>query len=101
MIEHAGHAHQLLMSFGNRATGSKWNSCPAIRMDCRLRGLPAQFGNWNGDAKRNRPQSIGKSRDCWNTRLHGVVADARMAVAFTLFPGVVTARLIVEFLHSC
>ena len=38
-------------------------------------------------ARKNGPQSIGKSRGGWNTKIHVVAADARTAVAFTLSPG--------------
>ena len=34
-------------------------------------------------ARKNGPQSIGKSRGGWNTKIHMVAADARTAVAFT------------------
>ena len=40
-----------------------------------------------GGAERNGPQSIGKSRGGWSTRLHVVAADARTAVAWPLSPG--------------
>ncbi len=38
-------------------------------------------------ARKNGPQSIGKSRGGWNTKIHMVAADARTAVAFTLSSG--------------
>ena len=41
----------------------------------------------HGGTKKNGPQSIGKSRGGWNTKIHMVAADARTAVAFTLSPG--------------
>ena len=41
----------------------------------------------HGRAKKNGPQSIGKSRGGWTTKIHMVAADARTAVAFTLSPG--------------
>ncbi len=41
----------------------------------------------HGGSKRNGPQSIGRSRGGWNTKIHMVAADARTAVAFTLSPG--------------
>ncbi len=37
--------------------------------------------------RKNGPQSIGKSRGGWNTKLHMVAADARTAAAFALSPG--------------
>ena len=37
--------------------------------------------------KKNGPQSIGKSRGGWNTKIHMVAADARTAIAFALSPG--------------
>ena len=37
--------------------------------------------------KKNGPQSIGKSRGGWTTKVHLVAADARTAVAFSLSPG--------------
>ena len=41
----------------------------------------------HGRAKKNGPQSIGKSRGGWNTKVHMVAADARTAVTFSLSPG--------------
>ena len=38
-------------------------------------------------AKKNGPQSIGRSRGGWTTKLHMVAADARTAVTFSLSPG--------------
>ncbi len=38
-------------------------------------------------ALKNGPQSIGKSRGGWNTKLHLVAADACTAVNFRLSPG--------------
>ena len=40
-----------------------------------------------GALEKNGPQSIGKSRGGWTTKIHRVAADARTAVAFTLSPG--------------
>ena len=37
--------------------------------------------------KKNGPQSIGKSRGGWTTKIHMVAADARTAVTFSLSPG--------------
>ena len=38
-------------------------------------------------AKKNGPQSIGKSRGGWSTKIHMVAADARTAITFALSPG--------------
>lgn len=38
-------------------------------------------------AKKNGPQSIGKSRGGWTTKIHMVAADARTAVTFCRSPG--------------
>ena len=40
-----------------------------------------------GALKKNGPQSIGKSRGGWTTKIHMVAADARTAVTFSLSPG--------------
>jgi transposase len=40
-----------------------------------------------GARKKNGPQSIGKSRGGWNTKVHLVAADARTAITFALSPG--------------
>jgi len=40
-----------------------------------------------GALKKNGPQSIGKSRAGWTTKIHMVAADARTAVTFSLSPG--------------
>ena len=42
---------------------------------------------WYGCVKKNGPQSIGKSRGGWTTKIHMVAADARTAVTFSLSPG--------------
>src|SRR5216683_2765524 len=70
---------------------------------CKWRGLPKRFGRWHTvymrmsrwsksgvldrGSKKNGPQSIGKSRGGWNTKVHMVAADARTAIAFALSPG--------------
>ena len=41
----------------------------------------------HGCAKKNGPQSIGKSRGGWTTKIHMVAADARTAITFSLSPG--------------
>ncbi len=38
-------------------------------------------------ALKNGPQSIGKSRGGWTTKIHMVAADARTAITFSLSPG--------------
>ncbi|WP_440534508.1 IS5 family transposase [Variovorax sp. YR566] len=40
-----------------------------------------------GAFKKNGPQSIGRSRGGWTTKIHMVAADARTAVTFLLSPG--------------
>ena len=40
-----------------------------------------------GAPKKNGPQSIGRSRGGWTTKLHMVAADARTAVTFSLSAG--------------
>ena len=40
-----------------------------------------------GALKKNGPQSIGRSRGGWTTKLHMVAADARTALTFSLSPG--------------
>ena len=40
-----------------------------------------------GALKRNGPQSIGKSRGGWTTKIHMVAANARTAMTFSLSPG--------------
>ena len=40
-----------------------------------------------GALKKTGPQSIGRSRGGWTTKLHMVAADARTAVTFSLSPG--------------
>ena len=42
---------------------------------------------WYGCVKRNGPQSTGKSRGGWTTKIHMVAADARTAMTFSLSPG--------------
>ena len=40
-----------------------------------------------GALKKNGPQSIGRSRGGWTTKIHMVAADARTAITFSLSPG--------------
>ena len=40
-----------------------------------------------GALKKNGPQSIGKSRGGWTTKIHMVAADARTAITFSRSPG--------------
>ncbi|MGH9567107.1 MAG: IS5 family transposase [Candidatus Angelobacter sp.] len=40
-----------------------------------------------GAFKKNGPQSIGKSRGGWSTKIHLAAADARTPIAFALSPG--------------
>ncbi|MCH8247804.1 MAG: IS5 family transposase [Bacteroidetes bacterium] len=40
-----------------------------------------------GALKKKGPQSIGKSRGGWTTKIHMVAADARTAITFSLSPG--------------
>ena len=40
-----------------------------------------------GALKKTGPQSIGKSRGGWTTKIHMVAADARTAITFALSPG--------------
>jgi transposase len=42
---------------------------------------------WDGRAKKNGPQAIGKSRGGWTTKIHLVAANERMALTFALSPG--------------
>ena len=37
-------------------------------------------------APKNSPQSIGRSRGGWTTKIHMVAADARTAITFSLTP---------------
>src|SRR5512144_346058 len=41
----------------------------------------------HGGVKKNGPQSIGKSRGGWSTKMHMVAANARTAITFALSPG--------------
>ena len=41
----------------------------------------------DGCAKKKGPQSIGRSRGGWTTKIHMVAADARTAITFSLSPG--------------
>ena len=47
---------------------------------------------WYGCVKKNGPQSIGKSRGGWTTKIHMVAADARTAMTFSLSPGTGSRR---------
>ena len=42
---------------------------------------------WNGCFKKSGPQSIGRTRGGWNTKLHMVAASDRDGVAFALSAG--------------
>ena len=41
----------------------------------------------HGRANKNGPQAIGKSRGGWNTKIHLVAANDRIALTFALSPG--------------
>jgi hypothetical protein len=41
----------------------------------------------HGRSKKNGPQAIGKSRGGWNTKIHLVAANDRIALTFALSPG--------------
>ena len=68
---------------------------PAARTDsaCQARGgLDGQHHSQGAPRrhwgiKKNGPQSIGKSRGGWTTKIHMVAADARTAMTFSLSPG--------------
>ena len=50
--------------------------------------IPAYSGTKQyGRIKKNGPQSIGKFRGGWTTKIHMVAADARTALTFALSPG--------------
>ena len=67
----------------------------AARADCAYQarsGFDGQHhrqgpSRWYGCVKKNGPQSIGKSRGGWTTKIHMVAADARTAITFSLSPG--------------
>ena len=42
---------------------------------------------WHRGAKKCGPQTVGKSRGGWNTKIHMVAADARTTITFSLSPG--------------
>ncbi len=42
---------------------------------------------WDGGAKKNGPQAIGRSRSGWTIKIHLVAADAPTALTFALSPG--------------
>ena len=46
-------------------------------------GSPRRYGC----SKKNGPQAIGKSRGGWNTKIHLVAANDRVALTFALSPG--------------
>ncbi len=56
-------------------------------------------------ALKKGPQSIGKNRGGWNTKIHGTVANATTPVAFQLSPGSChddsEARLLIPMLGEC
>ena len=42
---------------------------------------------WHRGTKKNGPQTVGKSRGGWNTKIHMVAAVARTTITFSLSPG--------------
>ena len=91
-LAHHLHAHESLVK--------EWGSGPRVRAPATgadrahphrgfLAGLDLDQGasGRHRRVKKNGPQSIGKSRGGWNTKIHLVAADARTAVAFSLSPG--------------
>ena len=57
------------------------------RRSCASDGSGVAGQHHRQGAKKNGPQSIGRSRGGWTTKLHMVAADARTAVTFSLSPG--------------
>src|SRR5947209_6972847 len=91
-LAHHLHAHEPLEQ-GRRA---RPGLCPAPeRTDHRPQaggGVPGQHdrqgaSRWDRGFKKNGPQSIGKSRGGWTTKIHLVAAHARCALSFALSPG--------------
>jgi transposase len=78
---------------GGRA-GPRVPSAPGASPDPHPRGV-RRLGQhqregpprWDGCAKKNGPQAIGKSRGGWTTKIHLVAANERIALTFALSPG--------------
>ena len=62
-----------------------------IEIDLRVLSLDSTITKVHPDGtgalKSNRPQSIGKSRGGWTTKIHAVASDDKTAVAFKISPG--------------
>ena len=91
-LAHPLHAHESLVQ--ERRAGSRLSTVAAGAdrahpdRGCQT-GLHHRQGSsrWHGRVKKNGPQSIGKSRGGWTTKIHLVAADARTAITFALSPG--------------
>jgi transposase len=91
-LAHDLHAHEPVVEERRSGPGFRAAATGADRAHTH-RGLLARLDFDQGPSRRHRcvkkngPQSIGKSRGGWNTKIHLVAADARTAVAFSLSPG--------------
>jgi transposase len=91
-LAHDLHAHEPLGQGGRAGSDVRGTSALAGRTHqdrSGFAGLHEHQGasGWHGGFKKNGPQSIGKSRGGWNTKIHMVAADARTAITFSLSPG--------------
>jgi hypothetical protein len=73
-------AEECRSSRSNRSSASGSKQCRWTRPRSRCTRMSLE-------PYKNGPQSMGKSRGGWNTKVHMVAADARTTIAFALSPG--------------
>nr|WP_128896920.1 IS5 family transposase [Xanthomonas oryzae] len=95
--ERFGNWHTVYTRINRWASPVCWTGCPPLQT-CQIVRIKIEavsldstsikvHPDGTGAFKKNGPQSIGKSRGGWNTKIHMVAADARTAITFGLTPG--------------
>src|SRR4029453_4875341 len=91
-LAHRLHPHEPLVQKRGARSGVRGVAACSDRAHQDRGGGSGQYhrqsaSGWYRGAKKNGPQSIGKSRGGWSTKIHMVAADARTAITFALSPG--------------
>ncbi len=92
LLAHSLYPHEPLVQKRSPQSGVRTPSTRADSAHQYRGGFGGQHdcqgaSRWHGRVKKNGPQSIGKSRGGWTTKIHMVAADARTALMFFLSAG--------------
>ena len=92
LLAHSLYPHEPLVQKRSPQSGVRTPSTRADSAHQYRGGFGGQHdcqgaSRWHGRVKKNGPQSIGKSRGGWTTKIHMVAADARTALMFSLSAG--------------